>query len=121
MADRTILASFHPPYMARLRKLAPEIRRCFSITTAITMLTHLRGGKWAEYEPVDFMLSMPRQLESRFSITPEEIAAVRKKGILYQVHTINRAEEMRRYIEWGVDSILTDRPDLLKTVMDEMN
>ena len=120
MADRTIIASFNPAHMARLRERAPEIRRCFSFTTAMTMLSHLRGGKWADYEPVDFMLSVSRGLERRFAITPEEIAAVRKKGILYQVHTVNRAEEMRGYIERGIDSILTDRPDLLKTVMDEV-
>ena len=33
--------------------------------------------------------------------------------------TINRPENMRRLIEWGVDGIVTDRIDLLKEVMAE--
>jgi glycerophosphoryl diester phosphodiesterase len=52
-----------------------------------------------------------------------------KKNIVTDAHrhnmaihywTVNDENEMRKLVEFGVDGIITDRPDLLKTVLDEM-
>lgn len=42
-----------------------------------------------------------------------------RRGVAVQVWTINDPCEMRRLIRMGVDGIITDRPDLLKTVLAE--
>jgi len=48
------------------------------------------------------------------------------KDIVYELHcygfpvwawTVNRREDMERLIDWGVDGILTDYPDLLKSLL----
>ena len=31
--------------------------------------------------------------------------------------TVNRPEDMRRLIRWGVDGLITDRPDLARGVL----
>ena len=36
------------------------------------------------------------------------------------VWTVNDPADMRRMIEWGVDGIISDRPDLLRKVAGEM-
>lgn len=49
--------------------------------------------------------------------TFEGIRAIRRKGILVQIHTVNDPEEMRYWLDLGLDSILTDRPDVLAEVI----
>jgi glycerophosphoryl diester phosphodiesterase len=49
----------------------------------------------------------------QFKITPEELQRIREKGIKVQLHTINELSRIENTLALGVDSILTDRPDLL--------
>ncbi len=114
---RFLVASFVPAFMAKVKTLAPEIATCYDFPGAMNMLLALRNGNWDTYRPTDLMLSMPMKLRPRFKITLQEVAAIRAKGILYQLHTINKPEEMRAIIQEGVDSILTDRPELLAKVI----
>ena len=41
-------------------------------------------------------------------------------GLKVVVWTVNEPADMRRMIEWGVDGIISDRPDLLRRVAGEM-
>ena len=50
-------------------------------------------------------------------ITPGLIGAAHRRGIPVLAWTINRPENMRRLIGWGIDGIVTDRIDALKEVM----
>ena len=52
-------------------------------------------------------------------ITRRLIRAAHRRGIPVLAWTINRPDNMRRLIEWGIDGIVTDRIDLLKDVMRE--
>jgi len=52
-------------------------------------------------------------------ITPGLIGAAHRRGIPVLAWTINRPENMRRLIGWGVDGIVTDRIDILKRVMSD--
>jgi glycerophosphoryl diester phosphodiesterase len=47
------------------------------------------------------------------------IATARRRGIEVHVWTINDAEQMRQLIDLGVDGIMTDRPEVLKSVLRE--
>ena len=55
----------------------------------------------------------------QFNLTPEEFKQVQAKGIKVQLHTLNAEEELREAIEMGVDSILSDRPDVMEKVLQE--
>ncbi|MCC6695197.1 MAG: hypothetical protein IT365_06160, partial [Candidatus Hydrogenedentes bacterium] len=37
------------------------------------------------------------------------------------VWTVNDLEEMKRFVEWGVDGIITDKPDLGRSVTGTVN
>jgi glycerophosphoryl diester phosphodiesterase len=43
--------------------------------------------------------------------------AARRAGVLVQVWTVNEEADMRRLIDWGVDALITDRPDLALAVV----
>lgn len=114
---RLMVASFNPVLIQQLRATAPDILTCFDTTSAMLMFTTLRKGDWAGYEPPAALLTLSPDLESRFGITPEEVRAVRAKGVRYQYHTINQVEEMRQLLERGADGLLTDYPDRLAGVV----
>lgn len=50
-------------------------------------------------------------------VTPKTVSAVHKAGRKIHVWTIDDPQMMHELIDWGVDGIITDRPDLLKGVL----
>lgn len=54
---------------------------------------------------------LPWRLSERF------LASAHKLGIPVHVATINEAQDMERLIELGVDGVMTDRPSILREVM----
>jgi glycerophosphoryl diester phosphodiesterase len=117
--NRFIIAAFNTELMKRARELAPEMATCFDFNSGLDMIQVLRDGGWEEYQPGDDMLAISEDIRERAGITPAEIAAIREKGVIYQEHTINDPDEMRRLLDAGIDSILTDRPDVLDEVIRE--
>lgn len=45
------------------------------------------------------------------------VAHAHQAGIPVKVWTVNDEEEMRRLVRWGVDALITDRPDLARAVI----
>lgn len=115
---RIMIASFNPVLMHQFRAQAPDILTCYDSTSAMKMFATLRNGDWAAYTPEAPLLTLSPGLADRFKITPGEIAAVKAKGIVYQKHTINQRAEMEALLARGVESFLTDRPDLLAEVLE---
>lgn len=117
--DRVLLASFAPDLMARARELAPNIAVCYDYKNGFRLLAALRLWGWSAYRPQADVLSLMRDMVSRYRLSDADIRIIREKGILVQVHTVNDPDEMRYWLDRGVDSILTDRPDLLANVIAE--
>jgi glycerophosphoryl diester phosphodiesterase len=111
--DRVLIASFKPETMARVRELAPGLPACYDFMDGAALLTALRGEGWDSYEPANEVLSLDEDMLPQFKITPEELQRIREKGIKVQLHTINELSRIENTLALGVDSILTDRPDLL--------
>ena len=74
----------------------------------------------------DFGGSVPRAIRSAggrnwspnaASLTRERLAEAHRLGVRVYPYTVNDTTEMRRLLELGVDGITTDRPDLLRTVV----
>jgi glycerophosphoryl diester phosphodiesterase len=53
------------------------------------------------------------KLDGRF------LGACRRAGKLMHIWTVNDADEMNLLLDMGVDGIMSDRPDVLKTVFEE--
>ncbi len=50
-------------------------------------------------------------------LTRSRIRAIHQAGYRVHVWTIDVPDEMHTLIDWGVDGIVTDRPDLLREVL----
>ena len=51
-------------------------------------------------------------------VTPRFVRAAHSSGVRVDVWTINDAAEMRRLLDLGVDVIMTDRPEVLQSLLD---
>ena len=64
-------------------------------------------------------LQVPVEFAGRELVTPRFVEAAHDRGVRVDVWTINDAQEMRRLLDLGVDSIMTDRPEILSEVLAE--
>jgi glycerophosphoryl diester phosphodiesterase len=51
-------------------------------------------------------------------VTERFVAAAHRRDLQVHVWTINDAVEMHRLFDLGVDGIMTDRPEVLKAVLE---
>ncbi len=52
-------------------------------------------------------------------LSPSLVAGVQRRGRQVHVWTVNDEATMHTLIDWGVDGIMTDRPSLLRAVLEE--
>ncbi len=117
--DRVILASFNPMLIAQVRRLNPNVLTCYDVLEGVDMLVRLRSGRWTDYRPQADMLAIADDLIEDLHINPDELHAIQAKGIPILVHTVNAPDAMRTFLAQGMDSVLTDYPERLATILDE--
>jgi len=49
-------------------------------------------------------------------LSPRFVAAAHRAGLAVQVWTVNTEDDARRLLGWGIDAIITDRPDVVVPV-----
>jgi glycerophosphoryl diester phosphodiesterase len=81
------------------------------------LLHFLPGG--SPYTPRADVLQVPEIWKGRRIVTPRFVREAHRRNMPVQVWTVNTTEDMRRLLDWGVDGIQTDRPDLLSALLVE--
>jgi len=98
-----VISSFDPSAMAVARDMLPDIERA--------MLFGKLPKKWKD---VVAELDCRAVHASNRHVTAATVEAVNAAGLPLRIYTVNdpaRAETLRK---WGVSSVFTDRPDLIK-------
>ena len=125
-ADRIIVQSFDWRGPRRLRRTRPDIDLAW-----LTSAAFLAGARiwWDGPHPADFGGSVARAVAAEGGrtwgpehddLTEETLAEAHALGLRVVPWTVNRPEDMRRLIRWGVDGLITDRPDLARAVLAEV-
>lgn len=116
MQDRVVIASFHDEAMQNFRQTCPEVATSASRgeVTAFVLLgkVFLSGFIIPEYESIQPPYD-PEQSMNIPIMTRRFIREAHAKNIAVEPWTVNDPELMKQYLEWGVDGIITDRPDLM--------
>jgi glycerophosphoryl diester phosphodiesterase len=76
-----------------------------------------RAGLARRYRPAVDALQMPDSHGGRRVLTPRLVADAHAQNIAVHVWTVDDPADMARLLEWGVDGIVTDRPDRLAGVL----
>jgi len=132
IAERTGILSFDWRNLAHIQKTAPEITTVY-LTIVGTGLNNLKPNQlgaspWlAGLDIDDFAGSAPRAVKaaggriwSPFfkNLTPETLAEARQLGLLVSVWTPDSPDDLKKLIEMKVDAITTNRPDVLKRLLE---
>lgn len=108
--ERCLVSSFNVAALWRLRRLNRRIP--LGLLYAPDMLPGLNWG-WPRY------FLKPIAVNPYYEqITPALVRKTHARGQQINTWTVNEAAEMRRLIGLGIDAIITDRPDVLHTVLE---
>jgi glycerophosphoryl diester phosphodiesterase len=133
MAERTAIQSFDWRTLQVVQKEAPEIPTVY-LTVEKGFMDSIQRDKpsspWtAGFHVSRYGGSIPRMVKSAggavwspyyVETTREQVKEAQSLGLKVVVWTVNSPADMRRMIEWGVNGIISDRPDLLRQVAGEM-
>lgn len=109
----TVVGSFHTDTLMRFRKAAPDVPTCLSANEVKRLLFSAKlrlawavpaGGHMASVPPVS---GRWRVITRRF------VEGAHRRGIAVSAWTINELSEAKRLGALGVDSIVTDVPDVM--------
>lgn len=60
---------------------------------------------------------IPEMAGSTRVVSPRFVAAAHRAGLGVQVWTVNAEDDARRLLAWGVDALITDRPDIMVSLV----
>jgi glycerophosphoryl diester phosphodiesterase len=132
MEKRTTVQSFDWRTLAVVQREAPEIFTVY-LTAQQSSIDNILAGEsaspWtAPLHVSQFGGSIPRMIRaaggavwspSYTEISEEDVKEAQALGLKVVVWTVNDKTDMRRMIEWKVDGIISDYPDLLRKVAGE--
>ena len=123
MQEKVVVASFHDDSMALFRQTCPEVATSASKgeVTPFVILGKLFLSGWLspEYQS----LQVPWETSESYGIpimTQRFIREAHAKNLHVEPWTVDDPALMKQYIQWGVDGIITDRPDVMMEVLKEM-
>ena len=109
---RVVIESFDWRVPRHVRHSRPDLRRAW-LTAPNT-----RNAQWWGVEP---LASVPASVAREggpiwaplhTSLTEQDVRTAHDLGLLVLPWTVNAQEDMRRLVAWGVDGLISDRPDL---------
>lgn len=123
MQDKVMVASFHDVAMQNFRDACPEVATSASRTEVRNFVllgkAFLSGFVAPQYQSIQPPYD-PKESLNIPIMTPRFIREAHAKNIKVEPWTVNEPELMKQYVEWGVDGIITDRPDLMIEVLKAM-
>ena len=115
--DRVIAASFRSGPLESLRQTCPEVATSASSSAGMSFvfLHWLRLD--AAYHPTSQAFQFPPRFGKIDLIDRRFIARAHAHNIQVHVWTINDPDAMQRYLDLGVDGLITDYPDRLLSIL----
>jgi glycerophosphoryl diester phosphodiesterase len=116
--DRTLVVSESTPTIRRFREVSGGRVATASSSAELILfwlLSRLRLGGLSK--PSYQALQGPETYRGLRIVTPELVRGAHKRGLRVDVWTIDHEPDMRRLLGFGVDGIMTDRPDILAKVL----
>jgi glycerophosphoryl diester phosphodiesterase len=123
MQDHVMVASFHDEAMQNFRLTCPEIATSASRGEVTRFVLLGKAFLSAFIAPEYQSIQPPYDPEESMNIpimTERFIREAHAKNIKVEPWTVDDPALMKQYIKWGVDGIITDRPDLMIELLEEM-
>jgi glycerophosphoryl diester phosphodiesterase len=111
LTEHVTIGSFHAGALDAVRGYAPEFRTGADVDQIKGGITATLTG--ALVGPLPFhAFQLPEIFAGQRIVTPEFVGGARAAGAGFIVWIVNDPADIRRLLDWGVDGIITDRPDV---------
>lgn len=101
LAGRTLIQSFDPELLALVKSMQPRQR------------TGVLARRRSDYAGALAVSGADALLPRADGLQAEDVEVCRAKGLRVLPWTVNELDELDRLVAWGVDGVITDRPDLV--------
>ncbi len=117
LSDILLISSFSKEILEYIKQIDPSCKTAF-LYPAGYIRAHLAFvPPFAAMEKMKCYAAHPHKL----CIRSDFVQKAHKNGLVINVWTINEDEDIRNMIEAGVDGIITDCPDKVRRILNEMN
>ena len=114
--DRVCVGAFSDERLARVRAALPGI--CTSLGPGGSLQLGMAATGAQEVGELEAPCAqLPPTYDDTPVVTAEVVAEAHRRGMQVHVWTIDEPEEMTRLLDLGVDGLMTDRPAVLKEVL----
>jgi glycerophosphoryl diester phosphodiesterase len=114
--DRVCVASFGLRALREARRLEPAIATSASRLEARWAL-YRSWCRWPVARAAYGGYQVPEWSGRTHVVTPRFVAAAHQIDLAVQVWTVNAETDARRLLGWGVDALITDRPDTMVPIV----
>jgi glycerophosphoryl diester phosphodiesterase len=123
MQERVVIASFHDEAMQNFRMACAEVATSASrgeVTKFVLLGKVFLSGLIApQYQSIQPPYD-PSESMNIPIMTKRFVREAHAKNVAVEPWTVDDPQLMKRYIQWGVDGIMTDRPDLMIKALKEL-
>ncbi|MGL6162700.1 glycerophosphodiester phosphodiesterase [Microbulbifer sp.] len=117
--SRVIVSSFHQRVIGEFRRLCPGAATGAATLDALLFYAaQLLRLEWL-LKPGYQTMQLPMRYYGIKVFSPSFLRAARRCKLHLSVWTVNDTADMQHYIDLGVDGIVTDRPDILRSLLRE--
>jgi glycerophosphoryl diester phosphodiesterase len=109
--ERVALGSFGWRVLHEARLYEPRIPTGAATEETRWALYRSRIG-WPLWRTRYRELQVPERSGDTTIVTPRFVAHAHRAGLPVKIWTVDDPDDMRRFIAWGADALITDRPDL---------
>jgi glycerophosphoryl diester phosphodiesterase len=109
--DRVALGSFGWRVLRAVRKLEPAIPTGAS-REEVRLALYRSWVRWPLGKEAYREFQVPERSGPTRVVSPNFIRHAHRVGLPVKVWTVNDPADMRRLLDWGVDALISDRPDL---------
>ena len=111
-ADRVCLGSFGRSVLQAARALDPAIATS-AAREEVRWALYRSWCRWPAARVAYQCYQVPERAGATRVVSPNFVACAHRAGLSVQVWTVDAEADARRLLGWGVDALITDRPDLM--------
>jgi len=117
--DRVALGSFGARVLRAARAYEPRIRTGSS-REETRLFLYRSWVRWPVRHPLYQEFQVPELAGSTRVVSPRFVRYAHEANCLVKVWTVDEESDMRRLLSWGIDAIISDRPDVAVRVVREL-
>jgi glycerophosphoryl diester phosphodiesterase len=116
--ERACVGAFRQRVLEAVRREEPALATSAS-REEVRLALYRPWLRWPVTAPAYDGYQIPERAGATRVVSPRFIADAHRAGLGVQVWTVNDLATARRLLEWGVDALITDRPDVMVGLMKE--